>query len=120
MASTIVNFFTDKNASYLESTATATTDLTIPVVLDSTGLSFTTEVVASSATGGITVSLEGSLHGTSGGVWTTINAVTLDTSQTQNIMSFTGRPYRSIRHNFVQAYSSGAAFVTIRTVVLPQ
>ena len=120
MASTIVNFFTDKNSSYLESTATATTDLTIPVVLNGTGLSFTTEVIASSVTGGITAVLEGSLHGTSAGVWTTINAVILDTSQTQNTMASTGKPFRSIRHNFLQANSSGAGFLTIRTSVLPQ
>ena len=120
MASTIVNFFTDKNSSYLESTATAVTDVTLPVYLTGTGLSFSTEVVASSATGGITILCEGSMHGSSAGVWTNINTVDLNTAQTTVTGYVTGKPFPFIRHNFFAAASSGAGFVTIRTIILPQ
>lgn len=116
MAATIILALSDPQATYLESTATAATDITIPFGPAVVPSVYTTEVIASSVTAGCIVNLEGSMHGISSSPWTVIQGVMLNSSQTGNSESTVAMPWKFIRHNFATAISSNAGFLTIRTL----
>ena len=121
MANTITLALIDPKFTYFETTATAAADVTSAATMAHVGFSYTTEVMPSSANGGATVILEGSLTTSTGapGFWATIHSITVSTAGGGFGATTTGKPFRNIRHNTSAFVSSGAAHLTIRTYAIP-
>lgn len=125
MAANTVFTLLNKNGLLIETTATAASDVTTPTYLPFYGHAYRTQVTPSAANAGATVVLEGnltvgtSLTGGEGGVWNSIHSITVTTGATGFGAATISQPFNYIRHNVSAFVSSGAAHLTIRTLVVP-